>query len=60
MNWLRHSGLDVHIKLNPFQWRWMPRLYKSNSQEWPDCMFRSYCANWLFLGVNLWIDDGSW
>jgi len=60
MNWLKHSGLDIHIRLNPFHWQWIPRLYKGSNREWPDCLYQSYHTSWLFLRIHLWIDDGSW
>jgi hypothetical protein len=60
MNWLRYSGACVTLTLNPVSWVLIPRAYRYNNKEWPEGMWRTWQASWLFLTLRLWIDDGSW
>ena len=60
MKWLRHSGMTITLIVNPAHWQWIPKVAKDTNQEYPDCMFLSYRAVWLFVRFNLWIDDGRW
>jgi hypothetical protein len=60
INWLTNSGLNITITVNPLHWQWIPKVYKDNLQEWPECYYLAYRASWLFLRAKLWIDDGSW
>jgi hypothetical protein len=60
VKYLRYSGIRVTIDFNPCYWYWMPKVYKDSNKEWPDCMLHSWRARWLFLNINIWIDDGSW
>ena len=60
MKWLRYSGACVTLTLNPIHWTWVHRAYKESNQEWPEGMWRTWRASWLFLTVRIWIDDGSW
>ena len=60
MNWLRYSGACATLTLNPLHWVGFPKAYRESNQEWPEGMWQTWRASWLFLTVRIWIDDGSW
>ena len=60
LNWLRYSGLGIILTMNPCHWRWLPRLGRNINNEWPYYCWRDYSLSWLFLTVNIWLDDGEY
>ena len=60
INWLRHSGITVIIIANPMQWSWRPYARDFDVNEWRGPNERAWVAAWLFLRINLFVDDGRW
>lgn len=58
--WLRFSGINVTITVNPLHWTWVPQAGRAFTDEWAGPNERTYYVSWLFLTAKLWIDDGSW
>lgn len=59
LKWIRYSGASVSITFNPLHWRLIP--WTSNFRdEWAGPKEWTGTVSWLFLTINLWIDDGSW
>ena len=56
INYLKYSGASVTITVNPYHWRYMPRLYKDIT-DWND---ETHCFSFLFLTLRIWIDNGDW
>jgi hypothetical protein len=59
MNWLRYSGVSVKVNLNPCHWYWLPMARSEHNAEWGS-PWRAWRTGWLFLTVQLFLDDGSW
>jgi len=60
IKWLRYSGINVTLLVNPCHWYWVPKAYKDNNQDWPDGWLHSWHASWLFVRITIWIDNGEW
>jgi hypothetical protein len=56
MNWLKYSGCNITLKLNPFHWRFSC-AYNQTNEAWEQDAFVLELA---MITVRLWIDDGSW
>jgi len=56
MNWLRYSGCNIILKLNPFHWR-LHCAYNKTNEAWETDAF---VLELLPLTIRIWIDDGSW
>ena len=56
INYLKYSGLNVIIKLNPFHWR-VNISYNKTNEAWEQ---DTLVIELLPITVRLWIDDGSW
>jgi hypothetical protein len=59
LKWIKYSGASLAITVNPLHWRLVPQAGKS-FVEWAGPNERSYYAQWVFLTVRVWLDDGSW
>jgi hypothetical protein len=55
-NWLRYSGINITIKLNPLHWRIYCHYYKNN-EAWEQDAF---ILELLPITIRVWFDDGSW
>lgn len=57
LNWIRYSGIFIHVIVNPFHWR---LGFASGRDEimGPNSWFVKITL--LFVAVNVVIDDGSW
>jgi len=42
------------------QWSWRPYARDFDVNEWRGPNERAWVAAWLFLRINLFVDDGSW
>ncbi len=56
LKYLRNSAVTISITINPFNWIYIPRIYKS-SDPWASY---TYTFSFLFLSVSTFISDGSW
>lgn len=57
-DWIRYSGAVVTLHLNPLHW-WILPYFKRHSSEMGERDTR-WEFKFLFLKVNVWIDDGRW
>ena len=57
MNWLRYSGCNITLKLNPFHWR-IAFNKGSDNDVWE--VSTSYIIEILPFTIRIWFDDGSW
>jgi hypothetical protein len=57
MNWLRYSGCNITLKLNPFHWR-IDFSRGSENDAWE--VTTSYIIELLPITIRIWFDDGSW
>jgi hypothetical protein len=56
MNWLKYSGCNIILKLNPFHWR-ISCVYNHTNEAWEQ---DALVIELLMFTVRVWIDDGSW
>ena len=56
INYLKYSGLNVTIKLNPYHWR-LNIVYCQTVDVWEQ---DALVIELLPITIRLWIDDGSW
>jgi hypothetical protein len=56
LNYLKYSGLNVTIKLNPYHWR-LNIAYRQTVDIWEQ---DALVIELLPITIRLWIDDGSW
>lgn len=56
LNYLKYSGCNITIKLNPFQWRLKFCMYKTTDSWEQDSLYIEI----LPITIRIWIDDGSW
>ena len=56
LNYLKYSGCNITIKLNPYHWRINAKMYKTNDEWEQDSLYIEI----LPITIRLWIDDGSW
>lgn len=56
MNWLKYSGINITLKLNPFHWRISCDYLKTN-EAWEQDAF---ILELLPITIRVWIDDGNW
>lgn len=59
LKWLNNSNLKVSIDLNPFVWVWLPKGIHQGPTE-SDPKLNIWYVRWLFLSVNLVLDNGDW
>lgn len=59
LNWLRYSGVQIRLLVNPLQWRWWPWATRFQD-EWSGPNRRTVTVGVLFLTVAAWIDNGDW
>lgn len=57
MNWLKYSGCNITLKLNPFHWRF---TFSKGSENDAWEISTSYIIELLPITIRIWIDDGSW
>jgi hypothetical protein len=57
MNWLKYSGCNITLKLNPFHWR-IAFGKGSENDAWE--ISTSYIIEILPITIRIWFDDGSW
>ena len=55
-NYLKYSGCNITIKLNPFHWRLWGQIYKNNESWEQDAIIIEV----LPITIRIWFDDGSW
>ena len=55
-NYLRYSGCNITLKLNPLHWR-INCQYKRTSDIWE---VDAFVLELLPITVRVWFDDGSW
>ena len=56
IKWLRYSGCNITLKLNPFHWRINFEYNKTNEAWETDALI----IELLPITIRVWIDDGSW
>ena len=56
MNWLKYSGINITLKLNPFHWRFNFEFCKTN-EAWEQDAF---VLELLPITIRIWFDDGQW
>ena len=56
INWLKYSGCNITLKLNPFHWRFSCEYFKTN-EAWEQDAF---ILELLPITIRVWFDDGSW
>lgn len=56
MNWLKYSGCNITLKLNPFHWRISCDYNKTNEVWETDALV----IELLPITIRLWLDDGTW
>ena len=56
INYLRYSGINVTILLNPFGWNYTPK-YMREIDPWDDS---DHIFCFLFVSVRIFISDGDW
>ena len=56
IKWLKYSGCNITLKLNPFHWR-ISAVYKKSIEAWE---VNHLMIELLMFTVRVWIDDGSW
>ena len=56
LNYLKYSGCNVILKLNPLHWRLSIKLNTTNDVWEQDTLV----IELLPITIRLWIDDGSW
>jgi len=56
MNWLRHSGCNIILKLNPFHWRFNIEMFKTNEAWEQDALI----IELLPVTIRVWFDNGEW
>lgn len=54
IKYLRYSGMVVSFSINPLYWKVLPHF--KNYSEIGD----NYSFEFLFLRIQLWIDNGDW
>jgi hypothetical protein len=54
--WLRYSGINITIKLNPLHWRISCHYFKTNEAWEQDALILEL----LPITIRVWFDDGSW
>jgi hypothetical protein len=54
--WLKYSGCNITLKLNPFHWRLACKFVQTN-EAWEVDFF---CLELLPITIRVWFDDGSW
>jgi hypothetical protein len=56
LNYLKYSGLNVTIKLNPYHWR-LNIAYRQTVDVWEQ---DALVIELLPITIRVWIDDGNW
>jgi hypothetical protein len=56
MNWLKYSGCNITLKLNPFHWRIHCEFFKTNEAWEQDALVLEL----LMFTIRIWVDDGQW
>jgi len=56
MNWLKYSGCNITLKLNPFH-RILSCAYNQTNEAWEQDAFVLELA---MFTIRIWIDDGQW
>ena len=56
INWLKYSGCNIIIKLNPFHWRINCEMFKTN-EAWEQDAF---ILELLPITIRVWFDNGEW
>jgi hypothetical protein len=56
IKWLKYSGCNITLKLNPFHWRLSCAYFKTN-EAWEQDAFM---IELLPITIRVWFDDGSW
>ena len=56
INWLKYSGCNIIIKLNPLHWRIGCQMYR-NTEVWEQDAF---VLELLPITIRVWFDNGEW
>jgi hypothetical protein len=56
LNYLRYSGCNITLKLNPYHWRFNIEYFKTNECWEQDALV----IELLPITIRFWLDDGSW
>ena len=57
MKWLKYSGCNITIKLNPYHWR-LAFTKGSENDAWE--VSTSYVIELFPITIRVWLDDGNW
>lgn len=55
-NWIKYSGCNITLKLNPFDWN-LHFKYHKTVEVWE---VNSLVISFLPITVRIWFHDGSW
>ena len=56
LKYLKYSGLNITLKLNPLQWR-LNFKFKEPNENWTE---DDVVIELLPITIRLWIDNGDW
>ena len=56
INYLKYSGINIILKLNPYHWRLSCSFFKTN-EVWEQDAF---ILEILPITIRIWIDNGEW
>jgi hypothetical protein len=56
INWLKYSGINITLKLNPFHWRINCEMFKTNEAWEQDALI----IELLPITIRVWFDNGEW
>ena len=56
INYLKYSGINIILKLNPYHWRLSCSFFKTN-EAWEQDAF---ILEILPITIRIWIDNGEW
>jgi Na+-transporting NADH:ubiquinone oxidoreductase subunit NqrF len=57
LKYLKYSGLNITLKLNPFHWR-IALSKGSDNDAWE--VETSYVIELLPITIRVWFDNGDW
>ena len=56
IKYIRYSGCNITIKLNPLHWRLWGQVYKTNEAWEQDAIILEL----LPITIRVWFDNGEW
>lgn len=56
MKWLKYSGCNITLKLNPYHWRFYCAYNKTNEVWETD----AFVLELFPITIRIWVDNGDW